>query len=52
VAIGPAGLTWAKRVIVLDVGDVWIEDRGANLAWSAICDAAKTASVTWQGITA
>lgn len=52
VSIGPAGLTWAQRVIVLNSGDVWLEDRAANLAWSAITDAAKTSSVTWQGITA
>ena len=52
VSIGPLGLTWAQRVVVLQVGDVWIEDRAANLAWSAITDAAKTASVTWQGVTA
>lgn len=52
VALGPAGLTWAQRVIVLEVGDVWIEDRAANLAWSAITDAGDAASVTWQGITA
>ena len=52
VALGPAGLTWAQRVIVLEVGDVWVEDRAANLAWSGITDAAKSASVTWQGITA
>lgn len=50
VAIGPAGQTWAKRTIVLNVGDVWIEDSGANVAWSAICDAAKTASVTVQEV--
>lgn len=52
VAIGAAGLTWATRTIVLDVGDVWIEDRGANLAWSAITDAGKAASVTAQAVTA
>jgi hypothetical protein len=52
VAIGPAGATWAQRCVVLPVGDVWVEDRGANLAWSGICDAGKTASVTWQGVTA
>jgi hypothetical protein len=52
VAIGPAGITWANRCIVLLAGDVWVEDRGANLAWSAICEATKTASVTWQGVTA
>lgn len=52
VSIGPAGLTWAQRVIVLRAGDVWIEDRAANLAWSGITDAALTASVTWQGVSA
>lgn len=52
VALGPAGLTWAQRVVVLEVGDVWIEDRAANLAWSGITDAGDAASVTWQGITA
>lgn len=52
VTVGTVGITWAKRVIVLDVGDVWLEDRGANLAWSAITDAAKTASVTVQEVTA
>jgi hypothetical protein len=52
VAIGPAGMTWAQRVVVLQVDDVWIETRGANLAWSAICDATKTASVGRQGVLA
>ena len=52
VALGPATQTWAGRVIVLQVGDVWIEDRAANLAWYGITDAAKSASVTVQGITA
>lgn len=52
VAIGAAGITWASRCVVLEPGDVWIEDRGANLAWSAITDAAKAASVTVQQVTA
>lgn len=52
VALGPAGLTWATRTIVVEVGDVWVEDRAANLAWSAITDAGKAASVTAQAITA
>lgn len=52
VAIGPAGMSWAQRTVVLDVGDVMIEDRGANLAWSAITDAGKTASVTRQEVNA
>lgn len=50
VAIGGAGLSWAKRAIVLDVGDGWEENRGANLAWSAVCDAGKTATIGVQGI--
>lgn len=52
VAIGPAGQTWANRSVVLQVDDVWVEDRGANLAWSAITEAGKTASVTVQRIEA
>lgn len=52
VTIGFTGITWAKRVIVLNSGDTWIEDRAANLAWAADCDAAKTASVTVQEVIA
>ena len=52
VAIGAAGITWAARCVVLEVGDMWVEDRAANLAWSAITDAGKAASVTAQGVTA
>lgn len=52
VAVGLAGLTWAARCIVLEVGDTWKEDRAANLAWHAITDTGKSASVTWQGIEA
>lgn len=52
VAIGPSNQTWAKRAIVLEVGDTWVEDRGANLQWAGITDAGKTASVGVQGLTA
>ena len=52
VALGAAGLTWVQRTIVLNAGDVWIEERGANVAWSAITEAAKAASVTVQGVMA
>ena len=52
VAIGFTGITWAKRCIVLNAGDTWIEDRAANLAWAADCDTAKTASVTVQEVIA
>lgn len=50
VAIGFTGITWAKRAIVLNPGDIWTEDKAPNLAWSAITDAAKTASVTVQEV--
>lgn len=52
VAIGSPTLTWAKRAIVLQPGDTWVEERGPNLAWSAICDAGKTATVGMQEVTA
>ena len=50
VAIGFTGITWAKRCLILNSGDTWLEDRAANLAWAAICDVAKTASVTVQEV--
>ena len=40
--MSPAGITWAKRVIVLDPG----------LAWSTITDAAMAASVNVQEVIA
>lgn len=52
VALGAAGITWAKRCIILNAGDTWLETRAANLAMSAICDAAKTASLTVQEVIA
>jgi hypothetical protein len=48
VAIGPVGVTWANRVIVLSAGDTWIEQRGASLAWEVVTDAGDTASVSVQ----
>jgi hypothetical protein len=50
VALGAVGITWAKRVIVVNPGDMWIEDRAANLAWYGITDAGLAASVTTQAI--
>lgn len=50
VAIGFTGITWAKRCIVIQPGDTWNEERAANIAWAAICEAAKTASVTVQEV--
>lgn len=52
VALGATGLTWAKRCIVIEPGDVWVEERGANLQWFAICDTAKTASINVQEVMA
>ena len=54
VTVGAPGvsLTWANRCLILNAGDTWVEERSANLAWSAICDAAKTASVTVQEVLA
>lgn len=52
VSIGPIGATWAQRCIVLAAGDVWLENRGAALAWYGITDAGGTANVNRQGLTA
>lgn len=52
VAIGSTTVTWAKRCIVLQPGDTWVEERGANLAWSGICNTGLTASVTAQEVLA
>ncbi len=50
VAIGGPGLTWAKRAVVLEVGDTWVEDRAANLAINAICAAGLASTVGVQGV--
>jgi hypothetical protein len=50
VTLGGSGITWAKRVIVLNPGDVWVEDRAGNLAWYGITNTGLSASVTVQGI--
>ena len=50
VALGTTGQTWAKRAIVLAPGDIWLEERAPNLAWTAITAAATTASVTAQEV--
>lgn len=52
VTLGALGHTWAKRCIILNAGDSYVEDRASNLAWYAICDAAKTASVTTKTVLA
>lgn len=48
VALGMLGITWAKRAIVLQAGDAWVESRGATKAWYVITDAGLAASVTVQ----
>lgn len=50
VAIGPTGQTWANRAIVLEVGDMWIETKSANLAWAGVTGTG-TASVGVQAVT-
>lgn len=52
VAIGGPGVTWAKRAIVLQPGDTWVDDRAANLAWSAVCDTGQSTTVGVQGVNA
>lgn len=50
VAIGPTGQTWANRAIVLEVGDMWIETKSANLEWACVTGTG-TASVGVQAVT-
>lgn len=52
VAIGGASLTWARRAVVLEPGDTWVETRAANLAIKAICAATKTATIGVQTVSA
>lgn len=52
VALGPIGITWADRAVVLQPGDVWFEDQAANLAWYAIADGTTAASITLQEVLA
>lgn len=52
VTLGAVGHAWAKRCIIINAGDSYIEDRAANLAWYGITDAAKTASVTTKVVLA
>lgn len=50
VAIGAPGITWARRCIILNAGDTWLEESAAALAWAAICDTAQAASITAQEV--
>lgn len=48
IALGMLGITWAKRAIVLEVGESWVESRAAAKAWYAIAAATKTATLGMQ----
>lgn len=51
IALGAAGLTWANGAVIVSPGDIWIEERAANLAWYCItASAAGTLAV--QEVTA
>lgn len=45
VAIGAAGITWAKRCLVIQPGETWVEVKGAALAWYGITDAGGAGAV-------
>ena len=50
--LGPAGHTWAKRAVVIEAGQTFFEDRAANLATYAICEAGKAATLGIQEVIA
>lgn len=50
IAIGGAGITWTNRVVVIGPGDVFIDDKAANLSFYAVTNAGNTAAVTTQEI--
>ena len=52
VALGGAGLTWAKATVIVQPGDTWIEERAANLAWYGVCNTALASTVGLQEVTA
>lgn len=52
VAIGSATLTWAKAAVIINPGDTWVEERGANLAWYCICNTGLASTLGVQEITA
>lgn len=49
-AIGGAGLTWAKRVIVLGESFGWEERDGGPLDWYAVCEAGNAATLNVQEV--
>lgn len=50
VAIGSPGVTWARRAVVLEGEDLWIESRAANLRLMAVCPAGGAAEVNVQEV--
>lgn len=51
VALGAAGITWAKRAIVINPDESWVEDDAPNLQWFGICNTGLTSTVTAQAVT-
>lgn len=51
VALGGAGITWAHGSMVLQPGDIWVEDTAPNLAWYGICDVALASTIAVQEVT-
>ena len=49
VAIGGAGVTMENAAVVIEPGDIWIEDDAAGAAWFVVSDTAATA-VQLQGL--
>lgn len=52
VALGSSGLTWAKAAVIIQPGDTWVEERGANLAWYCICNTGLASTLGVQELTA
>ncbi|MCZ2495728.1 hypothetical protein GN316_03055 [Xylophilus sp. Kf1] len=52
VAIGAPGLTWAKRTVVLEGEDLFIESRAAALQLTAICPPGGSTSLNVQEVLA
>jgi len=50
VAIGGAGVAFAKAVILVQPGETWYESEAAPAAWFCICDAGLTSTLNVQTI--
>jgi hypothetical protein len=49
IAIGGVGITFAGAAVVLEPGDIWVEDNAANLQWYAIASQAGC-TLNMQGV--